>query len=102
MLGNTLTKVETSFEPSVEITPLDSTDEGTYTLAMLDPDAPSHQDPKFGPFRHWIVSQLDFDVNLNGTPYRLLELPTFVLYRYKVYDLPRQAKSLLQLPRKRS
>ena len=40
MLGNTLTKVETSFEPSVEITPLDSTDEGTYTLAMLDPDAP--------------------------------------------------------------
>ena len=102
MLGNTLTKVETSSEPSVEITPLDSTDEGTYTLAMLDPDAPSHQDPNFGPFRHWIVSQLDFDVNLNGTPYRLLELPTFVLYRYKVYDLPRQAKSLLQLPRKRS
>ncbi|PAV17652.1 PEBP [Pyrrhoderma noxium] len=58
MLGNTLTKVETSSEPSVEITPLDSTDEGTYTLAMLDPDAPSHQDPKFGPFRHWIIQGL--------------------------------------------
>ena len=55
MLGNILTKADTQLEPSVEITPLNSTDGGTYTIAMLDPDAPSKQDPKFGPFRHWVV-----------------------------------------------
>lgn len=58
MLGNILTKTDTQLEPSVEITPLNSTDGGTYTIAMLDPDAPSKQDPKFGPFRHWVTQGL--------------------------------------------
>lgn len=26
-----------------------------YTLMMVDPDAPSRQDPKFGEVRHWLV-----------------------------------------------
>ncbi|KAI5120422.1 hypothetical protein M0805_006922 [Coniferiporia weirii] len=63
MIGNELTKADTQNEPHVQITPMGAIDgvEGsipTYTLAMLDPDAPSHADPKFGPFRHWVVSGL--------------------------------------------
>ncbi|KAL5504798.1 TFS1 [Sanghuangporus vaninii] len=56
LLGNELTKEDTQNEPSVQLTPMGA-EEGnpTYTLAMLDPDAPSHDDPKFGPFRHWVV-----------------------------------------------
>ncbi|GAA5919217.1 hypothetical protein JCM1841_002508 [Sporobolomyces salmonicolor] len=27
-----------------------------YTLALLDPDAPSKSDPKWAPFRHWLVT----------------------------------------------
>ena len=30
--------------------------DASYTLVMTDPDAPSRDDPKFGPFRHWVVS----------------------------------------------
>ncbi|BGP12705.1 hypothetical protein JCM10213_008843 [Rhodosporidiobolus nylandii] len=31
---------------------------GKYTLALLDPDAPSREEPKWGPFRHWLISGL--------------------------------------------
>ncbi|THH10430.1 hypothetical protein EW145_g1338 [Phellinidium pouzarii] len=63
MLGNTLTTTDTQDEPHVQITPMGAIEETessipTYTLAMLDPDAPSHTDPKFGPFRHWLISGL--------------------------------------------
>ncbi|GAA5878640.1 hypothetical protein JCM1840_003537 [Sporobolomyces johnsonii] len=27
-----------------------------YTLALLDPDAPSKSDPKWAPFRHWLIT----------------------------------------------
>lgn len=59
MLGNTLTTVDTADEPSMSFTPMQSfaaaTDVG-YTLVMIDPDAPSRNDPKMAQWRHWIVS----------------------------------------------
>lgn len=58
LLGNTLTKTDTSDEPTVAFTPMQSDviDEPTYTLVMTDPDAPSRYDPKFAQWRHWVVS----------------------------------------------
>ncbi|KAL1746006.1 phosphatidylethanolamine-binding protein [Schizophyllum fasciatum] len=32
--------------------------EATYTLAMLDPDAPSRAEPKYKSFRHWVITGL--------------------------------------------
>lgn len=61
MLGNELTKADTQSQPNVQITPMGVEDGSpTYTLAMLDPDAPSKENPKFGPFRHWVVSLYTF------------------------------------------
>lgn len=61
LLGNTLTKTDSADEPTIAFTPMqvpDVTDELTYTLVMTDPDAPSRVDPKFGQWRHWVVSIL--------------------------------------------
>jgi phosphatidylethanolamine-binding protein (PEBP) family uncharacterized protein len=56
-LGNELTKGDTVNEPTITFAPAAEDDpSSTYTLAFLDPDAPSRADPKFGPFRHWVVS----------------------------------------------
>jgi hypothetical protein len=68
LLGNALDAAQLSEEPTVELFPVDvpaleadtrGADEAgaetTYTLAMLDPDAPSREDPKYGSFRHWVV-----------------------------------------------
>lgn len=78
LLGNKLTVEQTKVEPSVVVVPMSVPEavadgdgkeggEGTrgystkedvsYTLVMTDPDAPSRDDPKFGPFRHWVVSR---------------------------------------------
>ena len=57
MLGNELAIEDTRETPSVQITPM-APIEGrspNYTLAMLDPDAPSREDRKYGPYRHWLV-----------------------------------------------
>jgi hypothetical protein len=66
-LGNTLTVEDTQEEPEILFTPVaipDSTGqlvsdsltaETTYTLAFVDPDAPSKADPKYRQFRHWVV-----------------------------------------------
>ena len=67
--GNTLANGITLDEPDIVITPMnlpfanvDSTGEGedlarevSYTLVMVDPDAPSRGDPKYCQFRHWLV-----------------------------------------------
>lgn len=60
ILGSELTIEDTQETPNVQITPI-APIEGrspTYTLAMLDPDAPSHEDRKYGPYRHWLVSSI--------------------------------------------
>ncbi|KDQ55396.1 hypothetical protein JAAARDRAFT_37416 [Jaapia argillacea MUCL 33604] len=71
MLGNELRREDVSEEPSVNFTPMnmpweqaDNTgEEGgfgdvTYTIVMVDPDAPSRKDPKFKSFRHWVLTGL--------------------------------------------
>ncbi|QRW05875.1 phosphatidylethanolamine-binding protein (PEBP) family [Ceratobasidium sp. AG-Ba] len=58
-LGNELTKSDTANEPTINFAPAAEDDPAsTYTLAFLDPDAPSRADPKFGPFRHWLITGL--------------------------------------------
>lgn len=34
---------------------------GTYTLLLVDPDAPTPDDPKFAYWRHWVVSNIKSD-----------------------------------------
>ncbi|KAG9239822.1 phosphatidylethanolamine-binding protein [Calycina marina] len=56
-LGNYLKTRETSEKPVVEFTL--AGDEGdTYTLMLLDPDAPTPEDPKFAFWRHWVLAGL--------------------------------------------
>jgi phosphatidylethanolamine-binding protein (PEBP) family uncharacterized protein len=33
----------------------------TYTFMMIDPDAPTPDDPKFGYWRHWVVASIPID-----------------------------------------
>lgn len=61
-LGNNFTVEETQDEPSINFTPLNmpvdqanSSEELSYTLAMVDPDAPSRTEPLYKSFRHWLV-----------------------------------------------
>ena len=66
MVGNTMTPAETAEEPSISLTPLNVPSEAwnteggesretTYTLVMLDPDAPTRAEPIYRSFRHWVV-----------------------------------------------
>jgi phosphatidylethanolamine-binding protein len=73
LLGNELTTVETAEEPVVTLMPMvvptEAADnsgergagdaETSYTLVMVDPDAPSRVDPKYKQFRHWVVRLSD-------------------------------------------
>ncbi|PPQ71134.1 hypothetical protein CVT26_010828 [Gymnopilus dilepis] len=57
--GVTLDRQSTLKQPKIKIHPLFAPDgDYTYTLVVTDPDAPSRQDPKFGEFRHWLVTGL--------------------------------------------
>jgi hypothetical protein len=66
VLGNKVQRGLTLDEPEIKILPevapkedqVDSTHPSnlSYTLVMTDPDAPSRADPKFGEWRHWVVS----------------------------------------------
>ncbi|KAG2198640.1 hypothetical protein INT47_001779 [Mucor saturninus] len=58
-LGNELTPQDTTQQPSIFFVAPDES--AYYTLVMTDPDAPSVQDKKFGPWRHWVV------VNISGS-----------------------------------
>ncbi|KAJ3481916.1 hypothetical protein NLI96_g7330 [Meripilus lineatus] len=69
---------ETLDEPSISFTPLNipseqagdnSTpgEEVSYTLAMLDPDAPTRKDPIYRTFRHWLVTGLKSPEHKNTT-----------------------------------
>lgn len=61
-LGNEMTVVDTQDEPELRLAALngpwdDSASEASYTLAMLDPDAPSREEPIYRTFRHWLVGR---------------------------------------------
>lgn len=58
-VGSKFTKDETQQEPELYLIDNDEGEaaaEETYTLVMTDPDAPSRADPKYGQWRHWVVS----------------------------------------------
>ena len=61
-LGNELTVEETQDEPDIRLAalngPWDDAPEASYTLVMLDPDAPYRADAVYRSFRHWVVSAL--------------------------------------------
>lgn len=56
-LGNPLTLAQTAPQPRVKI-PIEYDYQGTYVLAMIDPDAPTPANPTRAPIRHWLVSNL--------------------------------------------
>ncbi|KAI8638586.1 phosphatidylethanolamine-binding protein [Parasitella parasitica] len=55
-LGNDLTPQEASEMPNVFFLSPDQS--AFYTLVMTDPDAPSVQNKEFGPWRHWVVTNI--------------------------------------------
>ena len=61
-LGNELTVADTLDEPEIRLAALNApwadgpAAEASYTLAMLDPDAPYRADAIYRSFRHWVVS----------------------------------------------
>ena len=63
-LGNELTVEETQDEPEIRLAALNGpwddapAAEVSYTLAMLDPDAPYRADAIYRSFRHWVVCLL--------------------------------------------
>ncbi|KAF9457374.1 PEBP-like protein [Collybia nuda] len=80
-LSNELTPVDTVEEPDVRITvPVSGGDESaaeaSYTLVMVDPDAPSRAEPIYRQFRHWVITGLKLESGVakktkaSTTPYR--------------------------------
>eukprot|EP01113_Clastostelium_recurvatum_P025745 TRINITY_DN3095_c0_g1_i4.p1 TRINITY_DN3095_c0_g1~~TRINITY_DN3095_c0_g1_i4.p1 ORF type:complete len:177 (-),score=31.24 TRINITY_DN3095_c0_g1_i4:192-701(-) len=66
--GNELTPDNTKEAPKIVLPDKDS----LYTLAFIDPDAPSNADPKFRSWRHWLVCNIkDGDIASGdvSTPY---------------------------------
>ncbi|EJF61651.1 PEBP-like protein [Dichomitus squalens LYAD-421 SS1] len=61
-LGNNMTVEETQDEPEVRLAalngPWDDASETSYTLVMLDPDAPYRTDAVYRSFRHWVITGL--------------------------------------------
>ncbi|SAM03475.1 hypothetical protein [Absidia glauca] len=51
-MGNFLTPAQTAKSPHIRF---QGDPDSTYTLMLIDPDAPTIADPKWGPWRHWIV-----------------------------------------------
>ncbi|KAG5878105.1 hypothetical protein JTB14_017972 [Gonioctena quinquepunctata] len=54
-LGNELTPIQVKDEPKLKWGPEDNS---LYTVAMVDPDAPSRADPKVREVLHWLVGNV--------------------------------------------
>ncbi|KAI0077541.1 PEBP-like protein [Panus rudis PR-1116 ss-1] len=83
ILGNEFNVDETQDEPEINFTPLnmpveqaDSDDEISYTLAMVDPDAPTRAEPIYRSFRHWLITGLKFPRDTASTTSDLTALKT--------------------------
>ncbi|KAH4922036.1 hypothetical protein HBI79_182870 [Parastagonospora nodorum] len=44
--------------PKISISPSSPSDSESYTLMLIDPDAPTPADPKFAYWRHWVVCHI--------------------------------------------
>ncbi|KAF4553052.1 putative phosphatidylethanolamine-binding protein 1 [Elsinoe fawcettii] len=57
--GNLVRVSEAKVTPTVSFAPEDGASaDQTYTLLLVDPDAPTPDDPKFAWWRHWVLSGL--------------------------------------------
>ncbi|KAL2842923.1 phosphatidylethanolamine-binding protein [Aspergillus pseudoustus] len=58
-LGNLFRVSEVKAAPTISFAKEgNATESQTYTLLLVDPDAPTPDDPKFAYWRHWVVSRL--------------------------------------------
>ncbi|KAI8149265.1 phosphatidylethanolamine-binding protein [Fennellomyces sp. T-0311] len=67
-LGNELSLQDTVNPPELFFMPANESSQ--YTLMMVDPDAPSAQDNRYSPFRHWIVTNVPAQID-GTTPQQL-------------------------------
>ncbi|EIN05432.1 PEBP-like protein [Punctularia strigosozonata HHB-11173 SS5] len=95
LLGNELPLADVQDEPSVQLMPMnlpseqaDNSGEGkesdgetTYTLAMLDPDAPSRAEPLYKSFRHWVITGLKLTSSSDGNADAMHSRPATTPYR---------------------
>ncbi|CAO3598787.1 unnamed protein product [Absidia cylindrospora] len=58
-IGNHFTTGQTAEAPQVQFIPAE--EDAEYSLFLVDPDAPTRSDPKYGPWRHWVA------VNIPGS-----------------------------------
>lgn len=57
IMGGKIERSLTDPEPEIKLSPMAlPKGDASYTLVMTDPDAPTRSDPKFGQWRHWVVS----------------------------------------------
>jgi len=56
-LGNNLQVSKTSSQPTVAYTGAES--DQLYTVAMVDPDAPSRDNPRAAQWNHWLVTNVE-------------------------------------------
>ncbi|GAA6036630.1 hypothetical protein JCM8097_001261 [Rhodosporidiobolus ruineniae] len=56
--GSTYTVDETQVEPSVSFQPSAEGPDAKYTILLVDPDAPSKEDPKMSPFLHFALADV--------------------------------------------
>ncbi|KAL7670979.1 hypothetical protein ACOME3_005894 [Neoechinorhynchus agilis] len=54
---STRLKADCAIRPTLQF-PMEDLKESYYTAIMVDPDAPSAKEPKFGPWLHWIVHNI--------------------------------------------
>ncbi|KAL4759433.1 YbhB/YbcL family Raf kinase inhibitor-like protein [Aspergillus foveolatus] len=66
-LGNLFRVSEVKSAPTVSFVKEEQAPEGQlYTLLLVDPDAPTPDDPKFAYWRHWVVSGLTASQGINA------------------------------------
>ncbi|KAJ3499065.1 hypothetical protein NLG97_g648 [Lecanicillium saksenae] len=68
-LGNMLRVSQVQQKPEVgfQLNAGADSDDGSYLAMLIDPDAPTPEDPKFAFWRHWVVSGLKPRANAAGT-----------------------------------
>ena len=58
--GSLVRVSDVAAQPSITFTPTGPTSDPspTFTLFLIDPDAPTPDDPKFAYWRHWVVTNI--------------------------------------------
>ncbi|OJA12358.1 hypothetical protein AZE42_04330 [Rhizopogon vesiculosus] len=56
LLGNTLNSTTSLTPPNISFTPMHAPADQLYTIAMVDPDAPTRENQTYGGYRHWLAT----------------------------------------------